>query len=577
MFYVLDLASNETIQAGNVSTQPDNKEDPKEKFKIFLGPSRRSRNGCLQCRKRKKKCSEEHPVCSSCKHRNVECVWRSESKFKISKETHSLTKDHHRKSKSKDDDSTALSMSESSGSSLDSTNDLFEEQITVFNNDNLKLSTDSLFSNTQMIRSPNTPNFDFQDLNLLNFNLPSPINSHIFQPFKFLDNQALYFLDGFLSNVGAKFSIGQESSNYILKTFYQLSEEQESIAYALTAWGGIFIEGGFTENVNHYLNKAISEIAKNHVDMDNLSKKDIYVLLNYYMISIGLYVCGGDASLWNLSFNKSIELINKYGGLSNIVKMFDYSNEIKWLVSDVQYHDVLSSQTFHKGTCLPMEEYNSVFKEAKILELGNYGLDPFQGCIQPIYLMLGEIISKSAEFRSKQVENADINTRLEVYNEMNEVYEKLKDDINNCVPNMEQMRHIAHDKYELELHLTLFEVYSIICQISLNFLFKKLPPDSLDMQRLLLNCLNSLDILVDTKMKSALSFSLLICGITCCSESDRSMMKERFKTVSEDYKAMNLRLIRDIVEEVWKRNNNGKLYIDWILICEENNWDMSFC
>ena len=58
--------------------------------------------------------------------------------------------------------------------------------------------------------------------------------------------------------------------------------------------------------------------------------------------------------------------------------MFDCSNEIKWLLSDIQYHDILSLNTFQKGTMLPMEEYNSVFKEAKILELGNYGLDPFK-------------------------------------------------------------------------------------------------------------------------------------------------------------------------------------------------------
>lgn len=36
---------------------------------------KRSRNGCLTCKVRKKKCKEDRPVCSDCKRLNKECIW----------------------------------------------------------------------------------------------------------------------------------------------------------------------------------------------------------------------------------------------------------------------------------------------------------------------------------------------------------------------------------------------------------------------------------------------------------------------------------------------------------------------
>lgn len=35
----------------------------------------RSKNGCLQCRGRRKKCSEDPPVCQSCKKCSLQCTW----------------------------------------------------------------------------------------------------------------------------------------------------------------------------------------------------------------------------------------------------------------------------------------------------------------------------------------------------------------------------------------------------------------------------------------------------------------------------------------------------------------------
>lgn len=35
------------------------------------------KSACLHCRRRKAKCSGEHPICRSCKHRDLECQWQT--------------------------------------------------------------------------------------------------------------------------------------------------------------------------------------------------------------------------------------------------------------------------------------------------------------------------------------------------------------------------------------------------------------------------------------------------------------------------------------------------------------------
>lgn len=41
------------------------------------GKPTRSKSGCLNCRKRKKKCDEVKPICTGCLNRNLICEYRS--------------------------------------------------------------------------------------------------------------------------------------------------------------------------------------------------------------------------------------------------------------------------------------------------------------------------------------------------------------------------------------------------------------------------------------------------------------------------------------------------------------------
>ncbi|EGW34787.1 uncharacterized protein SPAPADRAFT_145253 [Spathaspora passalidarum NRRL Y-27907] len=570
MFYILDLNNLETIESttnDNVVIPPVSLSKKVQAKDIVVGSTIRSRNGCLQCRKRKKKCDEKYPTCGSCKHRKVECHWRNGTQFRI------LKKEHKREAGSKKIEAVEKP---DTNYCLDKLLEQCETVVTPFSLHTSEIdpiiteiqSIDNIKSPIDLdnIESPNLDDFLIHNFNLIHQPSLTPL---------ILDNKGSNFLDAFIHKVAKDLCIGPESSNYFLKTFYQLSYTEDSISYLLCAWGGLFIDG-YTDDVKSYMGKASELIEKQYNRQDNLSTYDIYVLLNYYLINIGVHICAGDVSNWYNLFKKVIKIIQDHGGLNHICKVFNYSNDIKWLISDIQYHDIMSSITFTQGTKFPMVEYNEIFTNEKILELDDYGLDPFQGCIQPIYLLLGDIITTSVEFNENSPsDSTDEDSRLAHYQLVINKYDELERRLAQCQPNINQMNGIPDE--ELELHLTLFETYSLTCQLCMNYQIRKIPPVSIEMQSLLLNTLKHIDILIDTKLMTSLAFPLLICGITCSSENDRLKMIQRFQKVSQDYKVANLKRMFNIVKQVWERNMDGKIYIDWNEIVQENNWHLSMC
>ncbi|KAH6867790.1 fungal-specific transcription factor domain-containing protein [Thelonectria olida] len=60
------------------TTDPSNQPITRGATRPYIGRSRqfkRSRNGCLNCRNRKKKCGEEKPRCLGCRRNKLDCTW----------------------------------------------------------------------------------------------------------------------------------------------------------------------------------------------------------------------------------------------------------------------------------------------------------------------------------------------------------------------------------------------------------------------------------------------------------------------------------------------------------------------
>ncbi|CUM65884.1 uncharacterized protein PRCAT00003534001 [Priceomyces carsonii] len=579
MFSVLDADSLRTLESKRTRDTRTVKPLKVKKFKaehIIYGKSNRSRNGCLCCRKRKKKCDEVSPVCGSCHQRKVQCIWRHNENFNekgSELELEILSAVEPQKSISP----VNIVVSKSKGEESGDVDPWYQPTYIDYSNGCQELTTSDVRTNINSLEEQNTHEnliYSTEDLSANKVSYPLSGTFAIT-----LDEQGSSYLKSFIDRVARVVCIGPESSNYFLSTFLKLAREEKPILYALCSWGGLFIE---KDNlVSSHMGKALAMINHRYQHASHLNSFDLYILLNFFTICIGMQVCAGDVEHWYKFFTKCSNVINNNGGLRSICELFNYSNDIKWLVSNLQFHDIMSSVAFLEGTIFPLKDYDFIFNQNKILEVGNYGLDPLQGCIQPLYLILGEIQMASIRLKEKrellEYHMNRSHDEIDYYEEVQEVYTSLKNSILNCHLSPSQILLLFHDTQELELHLLLFELYGYTCELCLNMQIKQLPPNSHELQSLLLNALIRIDILKSTKMVASLAMLLLICGVTCYTKSDRLLMKERFEDVFKRYKMGNLKRIWTIVQDVWREDLDGSKCINWAYICHKKGWILSLC
>lgn len=398
-----------------------------------------------------------------------------------------------------------------------------------------------------------------------------------------LDEEGLRYLDIYRERYSVFILIGLDLLNYFLKTFMALATRNEAILYAVTAWGGFYHElgkpkGNFSKPWL-YMQKA-AKLMCQHVG-DHLrptNSEDLFVLFAFYLIFIGIEVCTGDVRNWGGFLSQCSQLIESCGGLEKVLLLFNRSNDIKWLISDFQFHDVLSSDALLKGTKFPIEEYKQVLPEDS-----EYGIDPLQGTVGPIYHLLGEIGNAKVELRKKwgiieqALESGDKNVnlmRMEYFQHAEELASVFNHKIDGATPWKLHTDLLEQDPQEFELQMRLFELYACVCRMQVATLISQVPPLSVHQQNLLMKSLQLVDFLLPSKVKVALSLLLLICGITCVTDHDRSEMVQRFRKHSNQYEIGNFQRIEELVEEVWARNPKGDICVDWAEIGNEKGWNL---
>lgn len=391
-----------------------------------------------------------------------------------------------------------------------------------------------------------------------------------------LDDQGVRFLEYYREKYCTFISIGTDSLNYFLKTFLNLAATNESILYALTAWGGFYFElnkvkSDFTKPWSYMQKAAKLMCAQVGDELTPRNNDDFFVLFAFYLIFIGIEVCTGDVRHWGGFLKQCSAMIRAHGGLKSVCSAFSNCNDIKWLISDFQFHDMLSSNALMKGTLFSITEYEAVLPEDS-----NYGIDPLQGTIGPIYNLLGDIGNAKVELRRKwnQLDVLDLPSRIEYYRQVEETNCSFRRQIDACVPSETHMRILAEDPAETELQMALFDLYIGVCRIQLALQIMQVPPLSIEQQKLLVEALQVIDMLLPTRVKVSLSMLLLVCGLMCCTEHDRAEMRSRFRTLLQDYEIGNFQRIVETVEEAWARNPRGNRVVDWAELAERKGWNL---
>ncbi|RCK66105.1 hypothetical protein Cantr_01791 [Candida viswanathii] len=488
--------------------------------------TRRSKTGCKKCKERKRKCDETHPSCNFCQVRGLKCEYEIKifdvTSFRIDKPKSKPKNTKEKKS--------------------------------------IRRPSPPIVSevSTDIIPLPSSPELDFPESTF------SPtFTIHASSPlFLYLDDKGMRYVKQFEQYAGL-LSLS-EKSNYIRNTFLTLAFSNEAILNLLAAWGATF--QGDRDDADRYL---IASRDRGPARSRPLDRFEYFTSVAYDLIQMAIYIHRGDTSNWYDVFKRCEKLVREYGGLRKFVRDFEFLNDCKFLISNFQFYDVMSSESLANGTTCTMENYHNLFRGQRLLE-GDYGLDPYQGCCQPIYLLLGEIMNVYVETKRERegvIHQDDPVVRTQFYKRVEQKVNYLISSIDNCHPSS-----LPEDD---ALQLDLFRLSCIAGKMYVLLYIKQTQPKSSEIQILLLESIRVIDKLIETRLAKNLSMPLLICGITAGNRFDRENIDAKFDTIYDRYKHGNIKRIWEIVKESWVRNPYGNICIDWLDICHDFNWKIS--
>lgn len=403
-----------------------------------------------------------------------------------------------------------------------------------------------------------------------------------------LDDKGLQLVEYFLTEVVKTICIvPQGHKNHLSLTLLSVAHGDESVMNLLAGWGALFRDGPDSNSFKYRILRA-DKVARRLYEGKQLDDRGNFNMLCYHLNLAGIGVCSGDTSEWYELLHKCMTKIKEFGSIDGILKRFGYLDEVRWVVSNFQYHDVMSLVSLKYGTMFGMEEYALLFEDENDF---SYGMDPLQGCIHPVFLLLGEIMNVNATLRrSRQLieklldalqhdplAGDELSTlqhrRMQHYINASKEAARLMAKINECEPQSNQQCFL--EEADLEDHLTLFEAFRNTCKLYVLLYIQETQPRAPEVQLILLDTFKLVDLLINCNLRPAIGMIMLICGLCCCYPADRMEMQRKFTRLFTHYKVFNLNKVRHIVEQSWVANPDGNINIDWPDLCEMIGWKLS--
>jgi hypothetical protein len=567
--------------------------------------SKRSKSGCINCKKRKKKCDEIKPICSGCLKRNVICEYKE-----INKDIYENDNNILNDTLNSYQNTTVLQHLECNKiTKISSLRDVVGDTVMRILENNVS-NLSSLFDNSTTTKNNNTSinNNNGIDLNNSTADIQSlddlfPIDSDFLniifedQPqfLKLFQNPSisipksldiklpvaltvdeLSYFEFYCKSILPNLSILPQEFNYYSKIYIPIAFKEKSVLYTLVGWGcrmrkninlNFQIENKEADN---YISKVNELVIRNEIGLDREKFITNFVC---YMLLVCMEISFGDTSKWSHYFTCCFNMINKMPGNFRYL-LSTCSIEGNLLAENFAYFDVLASQSNENGTFYPMSDYHELFSQNNTTKIVH---DPLQGCIRPIILLIGEIVSMLVEYSSLQI-SLDLPEcdKFEVISNLMNKSDLLDKSIRFAKPDLSCLQYL-NSSAELESHLTLFEVYQLSSQIYLRQVIRKLPPVVPEIQVVAYNLKEDLKILIKSEtLKHSLAFPMLLLGISSTSNADRKEVCKMFKSLIQTcgYLSSYQKLLI-VVQKIWDLNNNGSLYIDWFKITKQLGWRLN--
>lgn len=520
----------------------------------------RSRAGCSNCKKRKKKCDEIKPICTGCYKRNLVCQYGDDELELV------------------DDQNEDVKITTVPWRDL-LNDDAIEQLLTPWQDPELQplLELRSLDFNFEFDLEIKNDNNEIEPLLMLDF--PTEIT-----------RKELIYLESFCKQVLPELSVLPQEINHYIRLFVPMAMKDRAVLYCLICWGYRIRKSHSAdyqardEEYEKYL-KLVNRLLE--AKENDLGKFNFVSSVISYLLLVSMEVSFGDTKMWAPLFASCFNLINKMpGGFLYLSKECGLEGVI--LAECFIYFDVLASQSNENGTFYPLSEYTEVLKgDSTLLH------DPFQGCMRPLALQLAKTVTLLVEYNTLRITatTPDSSTsrfdkfsdssmgncdRYSVISEMLEKANNLDNEISFCKPDMGVLK-MLRTRDDLENHLTMFEAMQIATQLYLRQVIKNLPPIVPEVEMLTVNLKQDMKFLVEKEIfKKNLAFPMLMLGLCVNTAQDREEVKEFFESLVKmcGYLSSYQRIWM-VIQKVWELNNNGQVYVDWFKITNQMGWKLN--
>lgn len=352
------------------------------------------------------------------------------------------------------------------------------------------------------------------------------------------------YYSSYLANI-----ICVSSSNSFLDVFIPLAQVDPAVLYALVAYASF--HQNMTEVGSNYLNKSLELIQR------ELPKHKMTTLAGILLVATA-EICNGDMVHWDKYLVAAAEVIKMNGGL----RSFTTNRTTRWLATNFFYHEILGASKYSRKTHFQPAEYEEVLRH-------DLGVHSLIGCCKSIFYLMAQLSNLAAE---AQIVHEGTDTT-----EFRRLYERarhLEVQIDNCQPDSADIINLSSKDQEEQL--TLFETFQLTAKLQLQQAVLRRNATSLNLQIMGADLIESLDVVLNTKVEGSIVFPLFMASIIATKDKTRQEMMERFDRFYNRNLARNILRAKSLVQEVWSLDCYGTKYVNWYDLIKEDGFDICF-
>ena len=549
-----------------------------------------SKNGCVACRKQKKKCDEKRPECGNCTRRQRLC-W-----YERSPRREDGRNDDREENRSGRNGKKEESWSEKEQNHKQE--DLQEEE--------------GMMNDTQLQRLSQSQNPNLQNPNLQNPNLQnlqnSPLPDLALTPSTFFSATEKMFLDSLLEDPHESAQSSPQSDTYeeqkltllqscMLSTVGIPAKEGELLCYFITNVSMLlFVDKTTTRFLStviplclfdsrvrypviaiassHRANsspKSEFEIMRDAVKYRGMAQcclagrnSDFYhdtenVLLSLCLVSIR-EIFEGNSLFWSSALEKGSEIIRLRGGLKKVSSVLPLSIQLFCYLDHISSLSTCATPHVDRSKNNPYANYNGNHVE----DILNCKFGFRYGIAGELFKILGNI-STLAGLRSHRHKSAEHERQFEALANLIEM--KLQNWSPSHIEYMESFlfdENVDADKMALSSYWLALQWSSFLRLHQIREGYNRKDSRVAACLSIILRSLKAIE--NSTEIESGLMFPLIMAGVVCIEKSDRDYILSRIRSIKEKLRFSYIGEFENLLHAVWERDNDEGDCVNWAKI-----------